>query len=135
MDTQQEPKLAGKRILWVEDDPFLKDIITKKLSMQNFVLFLARNSDEAFRLIELEKAPDVIMLDVLLSGVDGFEILRQLKENLKVKHVPVILLSNLGQQADIDRSNELGAAKFLVKATLTLDEIIEEIKKVLRDQK
>jgi two-component system phosphate regulon response regulator PhoB/two-component system alkaline phosphatase synthesis response regulator PhoP len=67
----------------------------------------------------------------LLSGIDGFEILKRIKANDSLKKIPVILLSNLGQKSDVEKGTTLGAAKFLVKATMTLDEIVDEIQQVV----
>lgn len=122
--------LAGKKILWVEDDRFLKDIITVRLSNEGCKLMHAADETEAFAFFEHE-TPDVVMLDILLPGADGFEILKKIKADEKLKNIPVILLSNLSQKADLDKGKALGAVKFLVKSTVTLDEIIEEIKSVI----
>ncbi len=126
-------ELAGKKIMWIEDDQFLSDIIARKLSQAECKLLHATDGEEAFPMIE-EEMPDVILLDILLPGMNGFEILNQLKANQKTKMIPVILLSNLGQQEDIDKGKKLGAARFLIKATVTLDEIVGEIKGVLREK-
>ena len=125
-------KLEGRKIMWVEDDKFLSDIIARKLSAQECALFHAANGEEALAHLEKE-VPDLVLLDILLPGMDGFEILRRIKTSPVTKAVPVILLSNLGQQTDIDKGKELGAARFLIKATVTLDEIIEEIRKVIAE--
>jgi CheY-like chemotaxis protein len=122
--------LEGKKIVWVEDDQFLNDIITRKLKATKCILFHASEGQEALQVI-VREIPDVIMLDVILSGVDGFEILEKIKSDPKTKHIPVILLSNLGQASDIEKGKNLGADKFLVKATVTLDEIIDQIKEVV----
>ncbi len=122
--------LAGKKIMWVEDDKFLSDIIARKLSNEKCVLFHATEGESALRLIEKE-IPDMVVLDILLPGMDGFQILSKIKENPKTKHVPVILLSNLGQKSDMDKGRDLGADRFLIKATVTLDEIVSEIKAVV----
>ncbi len=124
-------ELSGKKILWVEDDKFLSDVVTRKLSTEGCKLSHATSGEEAFASVEQER-PDIILLDILLSGMDGFEILKKLKENDKVKDVPVILLSNLGQKSDIDKGKELGAEKFLIKASMNLDEIVMEIKRTLQ---
>ena len=124
--------LRGKTIMWVEDDQFLSDIIARKLSVEGSVLIQASDHEGAMKELK-NKTPDLILLDILLSGIDGFEILRQLKDNPKTKDIPVILLSNLGQRSDIDKGKELGAARFLIKATITLDEIVDEIKTVLKE--
>lgn len=131
-EPMHSPDLSGKKIMWVEDDKFLSDIIARKLAEHGCVLFPATEGGEAFRILGKEK-PDLILLDILLSGMDGFEILKRIKEDEKTKHIPVILLSNLGQKEDIEKGKALGAARFLVKAMVTLDEIIEEIKTVLKE--
>ena len=122
--------IAGKKIMWVEDDKFLSDLIARKLVNEKCILLSATEGEEALTVIHKEK-PDVVLLDILLSGIDGFEILSRLKANASTKDIPVILLSNLGQKPDIERGSKLGAARFLIKATVTLDEIIDEIKGVL----
>src|SRR3989344_5080152 len=122
--------LEGKKIMWVEDDQFLNDIISRKLSATKCAFFHASEGEEALRIIEKE-IPDIIMLDIVLSGMDGFEILRRIKGDPKTKHIPVIILSNLGQSSDIEKGKDLGAARFLLKATVTPTEIIEEMKEVL----
>lgn len=116
--------------MWVEDDEFLSDIIARKFSAQGCSLVHATNGEEALVVLEKEH-PDLLLLDILLPGIDGFEILRRLKSNLKTQNIPVILLSNLGQKADVEKGTKLGAARFLIKATVTLDEIVEEIKAVI----
>lgn len=126
------PGLSGKKIMWVEDDKFLSDIIARKLSVQGCTLLHATEGEEALRMLEKE-TPDLILLDILLSGIDGFEILRRVKSNEKTKDVPVILLSNLGQKEDVEKGKSIGAARFLIKATVTLDEIVEEMKAVLKE--
>lgn len=124
--------LRGKKIMWVEDDEFLSDIIARKFSAQGCSLVHTANGEEALPVLKKEH-PDLVLLDILLPGIDGFEILRQIKSDSNTKEIPVILLSNLGQKADVDKGKELGAARFLIKATVTLDEIVEEIKTVLKE--
>lgn len=126
--------IEGKKVMWVEDDAFLSDVIAKKLSSEKAILFHTANGEEAFPMAEKEM-PDIILLDILLPGMDGFEILRQLKKSEKTRSIPVILFSNLGQREDIDKGKDLGAVKFLVKATVTLDEIVGEIKNTLPEKK
>lgn len=121
--------LEGKKILWVEDDNFLNDLIARKLSTEKCVLIHATEGEEAVRLAEKE-LPDIIVLDILLPGIDGFEILKRVKASDKTKNIPVILLSNLGQKSDIEKGRNLGATRFLIKAAVTLDEIVAEIKAV-----
>jgi CheY-like chemotaxis protein len=124
------PGLSGKKIMWVEDDVFLSEIVARKLATQNCSLIHADNGSKALELAQ-KNMPDIIMLDILLPGMDGFEILRRLKLSPELQHIPVILLSNLSQQMDIDKGKSLGAELFLVKAVVSLDDILREIARVL----
>ena len=126
--------LEGKKIVWVEDDQFINDIITRKLSITKCAFFYSSEGEEALRIINKEM-PDIVMLDIVLSGMDGFEILHRIKNDQKTKHIPVILLSNLGQPSDIEKGKNLGAVRFLIKATVTPNEIIDQIKEVLDESK
>ena len=74
----------------------------------------------------------MVVLDLLMPNVDGFEILRKIKSNEDTKHIPVIVLSNLGQKSEVDRAKELGAEKFIIKATVGLDQIVPEIVHALK---
>ncbi|OGI95370.1 hypothetical protein A2917_02275 [Candidatus Nomurabacteria bacterium RIFCSPLOWO2_01_FULL_42_17] len=126
--------LEGKKIVWVEDDQFLNDIIARKLSSTKCVFFHANEGEEALQIINREM-PDIVMLDIILSGIDGFEILRRIKSDPKTKHIPVILLSNLGQESDIEKGKSLGAVRFMIKATVTPNEIIDQITEILASNK
>jgi two-component system alkaline phosphatase synthesis response regulator PhoP len=126
--------LEGKKIVWVEDDKFLKDIISRKLSKTKCILFNINNGEEALKIIDRE-LPDIVMLDIMLPGMDGFEVLRKIKYGSKTKEIPVILVSNLGQAEDIEKAQSLGADKFIIKAHFTLSEIIDQIKEVISGKK
>jgi len=78
-----------------------------------------------------EELPQLILLDLILPGIDGFEVLKQIKEDSQINKIPVIILSNLGQQEEVEKGLKLGAADYLVKAHFTPDEIIGKIKEVL----
>lgn len=121
---------SNKKILWVEDDKLLSTILSKKLSHSGFILLKASNSDEAFSILETE-IPDIIMLDILLPGMNGFDILQKIKTQEKFRKIPVLILSNVSSKADIDKAKLLGAQKFIVKATVSIDEIIHEIESAL----
>lgn len=122
--------LTGKKVMWVEDDKFLNDLIAQKLSLCGCKLFHAEDGESAIPIAAKEK-PDVIMLDLLLPGMNGFEILQAIKANPDSKDIPILVLSNFSQQGDLDRCKKLGAVNFLVKASVTLDEIVGEIRKIV----
>jgi DNA-binding response OmpR family regulator len=118
------------KILVVEDDKFLRELITQKLKREGHDVREAVDGEDGVRKIEEEK-PDIILLDLILPGIDGFEVLAKIKENPERKDVPVIILSNLGQRDDVERGLKLGADDFLIKAHFTPGEIIEKIEAVL----
>lgn len=122
------PPPAGKKILMVEDDKFLRDLAVKKLTLAGYQVTTAVDGTEALAKASQER-PNLILLDIILPGMDGFEVLRNIQANEALKGIPIILLSNLGQESDVERGLSLGAADYLVKAHFTLDEIIEKIKK------
>lgn len=126
--------LEGKKILWVEDDQFLNDIIARKLSTIKCVFFHASDGLEALKIVNAE-IPDIVVLDILLPGMDGFEILHNIKSDPKTKNIPVILLSNLGRESDIEKGKGLGAALFMIKATVTPNDIVNKIQQVLSEAK
>ena len=117
-------------ILLVEDDPFLIDIYTTKLEQDGFLVKVAKNGQEAFKLLK-KKIPDLLILDVVLPQVDGWNVLSEIKENKKCKKIPVVILSNLGQRAEVEKGLKLGAEKYLIKAHYTPSEVVGEIKKIL----
>ncbi len=132
VDSPSENKatLKGKKIMWVEDDAFLSDLIAQKLLSSGATLLHAVDGEAAAKILEREK-PDLILLDILLPGIDGYEVLKKIKANSAQKDIPVILLSNLGQREEVEKGKLFGAARFLIKATVTLDEIMQEIHTVL----
>jgi DNA-binding response OmpR family regulator len=118
------------KILVVEDDRFLRELIVKKLSQEGFEVDFAVDGEDGLTKIK-EGKPDIVLLDLILPTIDGFEVLRKLKEEDIVPSLPVIILSNLGQREDIEKGLSLGAADYLVKAHFTPDEIVQKIKSIL----
>ena len=119
----------SKKIFIIEDDIFLSDIIARKLAVEGWELSHSLEGERAIQEAE-EKQPDVIILDLVLPGLDGFDILKKLKENQRTKNIPVIVLSNLNKKEDIAKAMKLAASSFLVKADVSLDDIVSEMKKV-----
>ena len=120
-----------KSILLVEDDPFLVDIYTTKLKEAGFAVDVISDGKEC-----LEKAretmPDLLVLDIVLPGVDGWEILREIRQDEKLKGLKVVIISNLSQKSEVQKGIELGAVKYMIKAHYTPGEIAAEIKKILK---
>lgn len=123
-----------KKIVIVEDDNFLMELMARKLSVENFEVVSAFNGEEGLKKIKEEK-PDFVLLDLVLPGIDGFEVLEKLKNDKETAGIPVVILSNLGQKDDIEKGFKLGAEDFLVKAYFTPGEIVEKIRAILKNIK
>jgi len=123
----------SKSILLVEDDPFLIDIYTTKLKESGFGVEVASDGESALRKVK-EKEPDLVILDIVLPQLDGWEILRQIKSDPKLKNIKIIILSNLGQKEEVEKGVELGAVKYLIKAHYTPSQVVEEIKEIYGKQ-
>jgi DNA-binding response OmpR family regulator len=117
------------KLLIVEDDKFLRDLAVQKLSKEAFHLFSAMDGEQGIAIAEKE-LPDVILLDILLPGIDGFEVLKRIRANPALGNTSVAMLSNFGQREDVEKALGLGADQFFIKANYTLDEIVEEVKKI-----
>ncbi len=120
-----------KKILIVEDDKFLRELIAQKLIKEGYDIAEAVDGEKGIKSVKEEK-PDLILLDLILPGIDGFEVLAEIKEDPVLSQIPVIILSNLGQKDDIERGLKIGAVDYLIKAHFTPGEIIEKIKAVLK---
>lgn len=120
-----------KKILIVEDDKFLRELISRKLAKENYETVEAIDGEEGITKAKEEK-PDLILLDLILPTIDGFEVLAKIKAEPTLSHIPVIILSNLGQREDVEKGLELGAVDYLIKAHFTPGEIIDKIRKILK---
>ncbi|HEY4518880.1 MAG TPA: response regulator [Candidatus Paceibacterota bacterium] len=131
----QPAQIAAKdfsafHILLVEDDNFLRDLISQKLRKENFNVLDALDGEDALKKTKSEK-PHLILLDLILPGIDGFETLKQIRADEETGKTPVIVLSNLGQKDDVEKAKRLGATDYLIKAYNTPGEIVGRIKQVL----
>ena len=123
--------MANKaKILLVEDDTFLAGMYISKLGFENFEILLANDGKEGLKMAEKE-SPDLILLDILLPKLDGFEVLKKVKKQEKTKDIPVLLLTNLGQKEDVEKGLSLGATDYLIKAHFMPQEVIKKIKEIL----
>ena len=120
-----------KKILIVEDDKFLRELIVRKIASEGYQVCEAVDGEEGVKVAKAEK-PDLILLDLILPGIDGFEALTRIKQDPETAGSAVIILSNLGQKEDIERGLKLGAADYLIKAHFSPGEIIDKIAAVFK---
>lgn len=120
-----------KKILLVEDDPLLIDIYTTKLKQSGLQVTVVEQGEKALAAMESER-PDLVLLDIVLPHMDGWEILQQVRAREELKAIPIVILSNLGQKEEIAKGLSLGADKYLIKAHYTPSEIVEEVIKLVQ---
>lgn len=118
------------KILLVEDDLFLTGMYAAKFEIENFKVITADEGEKAVRLA-LKETPDIILLDILLPNMNGFDVLSKLKSDKSTKNIPVILLTNLSQKDEIEKGLRMGAEDYLIKAHFMPSEVVDKIKKVL----
>lgn len=121
-----------KKILFVEDESVLQKTFEKTLREEGYEMISALDGETGFNLAKKEK-PDLILLDLILPKINGFEVLKKLREDPETKEIPVIILTNLERMSDIDKALELGATTYLVKVDYSLEEVVEKIKKSLKE--
>ena len=130
-DTRTKEVLPDvKKILFVEDDEFLRTLLLERLKKENLKILVATNGNDAVDRAKNE-LPSLILLDLILAGKDGFQVLKELKRDGATSNIPVIILSNVGKKEDMEKGLALGAEDYLIKAEFTPAEIVEKIQKVL----
>ncbi len=119
-----------KNILLVEDDKFLSEMYVTKLIENGFDVETAGDGEAALEKIK-EKKPDLVLLDIVLPKVDGFEVLRVIKNDESTRDIIVIALTNLGQKEEVEKGLKLGADNYVIKAHFTPTEVVARVKKLL----
>lgn len=122
----------SKKILFVEDEPALQKTFTEVLIQEGYEVLNAFDGEEGLKLAQTGK-PDLILLDLILPKVHGFDVLKMLKEDPVTKEIPVIVLTNLEATADVEKALELGATTYLVKASYNLEDVVQKVKDALGD--
>lgn len=122
----QDKKESSQKILIVEDDNFLLKVYLERLREEGYDVCVATNGEEGLTMAEQEN-PSIILLDMILPRMSGFDFLKKIKKKDDMKDIPVIVLSNLGQDADVEQAKKLGAADYLVKANYSFRSVIEKI--------
>jgi len=120
-----------KKILFIEDESALQKTFGELLKQEGYEMISALDGEIGLRLAK-DKKPDLILLDLILPKIHGFEVLKKLKEDKETKEIPIIILTNLEGISDVNKAVELGATTYLVKAQYSMEEVLEKIKKALR---
>jgi DNA-binding response OmpR family regulator len=126
--------MKKEKILIVEDEAFLLDMYKIKFKQEGFEVISAVDGNEAIKTAKTEE-PDIVLLDILIPEIDGFEVLKELKEDPATKSIPVLIFSNFSQKEEIEKGLSLGAVDFFVKTNYTPAQVLEKIKDILINKK
>ena len=128
--------MTKQQVFIVDDDKFLLDMYAIKFGEHNFDVKTALSGGDALNQLESGEAnPDVVLLDLVMPGVDGFEVLTKMKEKKMAPKATVIILSNLGQKEDINKGLSLGADGYIVKASATPSEVVIKVGSIIKNKK
>ena len=122
---------VNKKILVVEDDKFLRKVYESKLPKEGFIVVSAGDGEAGLAAIKKE-SPDLILLDLIMPKMTGFDVLAAIKKDPTLAKIPIIVLSNLGQEEDTIKAKALGASDFLIKSNYSIKEVVEKIKNQLK---
>jgi DNA-binding response OmpR family regulator len=120
----------AKKILIAEDDKFISKAYAAGLQKAGFEVLLAHDGNETMKMLK-EHCPDIMLLDIVMPEKNGFEVLEEMKMTKTCAKIPVLVLSNLGQDSDVEKGKALGAVDFLIKADHSMKQIIEKVKETI----
>lgn len=117
----------------IEDDPLVVRVYEMKFEKEGAEVIIATDGSEALSFLEKEiDPPSVVLLDLMLPGVSGFDVLEAIRKNQKWKDVPVFILTNLGQPQDIERGKKLGVAEYIIKPHTKIQDVVDKVKKIFK---
>ena len=117
-------------ILVVEDDVFLSEIFSDRLKKSGYRVLIAHDGAEALG-VSRKESPDIMLLDLIMPGMSGYEVLRQMKEDAQLRAIPVVVCSNLAQESEVNMAMQLGAIDYLVKSAFVPAQLIEKVTAIL----
>ena len=122
------------KVFIVDDDKFLLDMYSVKFTQQGLDVEIGMGGEDALAKLRNGLKPDVILLDLVMPGVDGFEVLETINKERLGENPIIVILSNQGQESDIKRANELGAAGYIIKASAIPSEVLEQVMKIIEEK-
>lgn len=122
------------KILIIEDDQFLRLALEKKLKKEGFEVIVANDGEEGLAKL-ITELPDLVLLDIILPKKTGFNFLEDFRKDPNLKAIPVFVISQLGQPEDVEKGLKLGAIEYFVKAKISLDDLVNKIKKFFEEKR
>ncbi len=120
-----------KKILLIEDEEIMIDLLRRKLIQEGYNVSIARDGEEGLKIMK-KIMPDLILLDIIMPKMGGFEVMEEMQKDKKLAKIPVIVISNSGQPVEIDKAQKLGAKDWLIKTEFDPQEVIDKIKKQIK---
>lgn len=117
----------AKKILIIEDEELLHTLLQRKLTNEGYDVFTAGDGEEGLKTMQ-EIKPDLILLDIVMPKIGGFEVMAEMSKNPELSKIPIIIISNSGQPVELDRAKKLGARDCLVKTDFNPEEVVAKIK-------
>ena len=117
-----------KKILIIEDEKVLLGLLQKKLTQEGYQVSIAEDGQKGMEMVRQDK-PDLILLDIVMPKMGGFEVMEELNKDEELKDIPIIIISNSGQPVELDRAKELGIRDWLIKTDFDPQEVIDKVKK------
>ena len=121
---------GAKKIMIIEDDRFLSSLMKARFEKDGFGVIQAFDGEEAIQLFKTQ-TPNLIILDLIMPRVTGFEVLQAISISPQLEKVPVVILSNLAQDSDIEKARQLGAKEYFVKVKVSIDDLVGRVKSLL----
>ncbi len=118
----------AKKILIAEDEEIMLNLLQKKLAQEGYEILIAKDGQEGLRLMR-EVKPDLVLLDIIMPKLGGFEVMEEMQKDSELKDIPIIVVSNSGQPVEIDKAQSLGAKDWLIKTEFDPKEVIEKVVK------
>lgn len=119
-----------KKILIIEDEEIMVGLLRKKLTEEGYQVSVARDGKEGLKIMR-EVMPDLILLDIIMPKMGGFEVMEEMGKEPELKKIPVVVISNSGQPVELDKAQKLGAKDWLIKTEFDPREVIEKVKKYI----
>lgn len=125
--------MADKKntVALIEDDPLIAEMYTTKFTKEGFAIQHAADGAAGLELVK-KLQPDIILLDIIMPKMDGFQVLQQLRATADFKHTPVVMLTNLGQEEDVQKGREFGATDYFIKTNFTPAAIVDKVRALLK---
>ena len=119
-----------KAVLIVEDEAVLRDLLSQRLSQEGYAVEIAKDGEEGLRIMR-ESNPDLVLLDIVMPKLDGFEVLRFMNNDPRLRRIPVVVISNSGQMTELELAKELGARDVLIKTEFDPREVIDKVRQYI----